>query len=282
MIYFNTQEVSRLIKIQNCLTQLRKIISASTTASEAIASKSHRTVFHELLSSDVLPPHEKSESSLRDNVQIVIGAGVETTAHTLKVITYHLYTNPTLLQNLRAELRTVQHPGSSVKLAQLEKLRYLTAVILEGLRLSYGVTARFIRIAPDHTITYSPSSYSPSSKTWSIPPGTPVGMSTLLTHHNESIFPDSHTFKPERWLEDAERRRLDRYLVSFSKGTRNCLGMNLAWAELYLCLAAVVARFEFEMAEGTGLEDVEVSSDQFVPAMRGAGRLDVFVKRVGV
>ena len=50
--------------------------------------------------------------------------------------------------------------------------------------------------------------------------------------------------------------------MSFSKGSRQCAGLNLAYAELYLGLAAVFApgRFEWELYE-TGREDVELRHD---------------------
>ena len=38
--------------------------------------------------------------------------------------------------------------------------------------------------------------------------------------------------------------RLDRYLLSFSKGSRICLGINLAYQELYLVLAAVFRKYD--------------------------------------
>lgn len=44
-------------------------------------------------------------------------------------------------------------------------------------------------------------------------------------HHNESVFPDSYTFKPERWVDPTERKRLEKYLVAFTKGSRQCIGM---------------------------------------------------------
>lgn len=50
-------------------------------------------------------------------------------------------------------------------------------------------------------------------------------MSCLLMHHNETVFPDSHRFEPERWLDPAERKRLEKYMVAFSKGSRQCIGM---------------------------------------------------------
>lgn len=59
-------------------------------------------------------------------------------------------------------------------------------------------------------------------------------MSVLLQHHNEKIFPSSHQFIPERWiLEDGTiNRALERYLVSFSRGTRNCIGQVYVYLHL--------------------------------------------------
>ncbi|KAJ0344066.1 hypothetical protein KNSL1_009713 [Colletotrichum chrysophilum] len=55
---------------------------------------------------------------------------------------------------------------------------------------------------------------------------TPVSETPYFVLMHPTIFPEPQTFKPERWLE-AERRgkRLDKYLVSFGKGSRQCLGM---------------------------------------------------------
>jgi len=55
---------------------------------------------------------------------------------------------------------------------------------------------------------------------------TPISLSTYLMHMDPQIFPNPSTFRPERWLE-AKRTGfpLHKYLVSFSKGSRQCLGM---------------------------------------------------------
>jgi cytochrome P450 len=36
------------------------------------------------------------------------------------------------------------------------------------------------------------------------------------------IFPEPETFNPDRWMQG---ERLDRYLTSFSKGSRGCVGI---------------------------------------------------------
>ncbi|KAK8072563.1 cytochrome P450 [Apiospora saccharicola] len=47
-------------------------------------------------------------------------------------------------------------------------------------------------------------------------------------HHDEDIFPDSYTYNPERWIDPISGQKnhaLEKYLMSFSKGSRQCLGM---------------------------------------------------------
>ncbi|MCJ1311414.1 hypothetical protein MMC25_005085 [Agyrium rufum] len=244
---------------------------------------SHPTIFHEILQSK-LPESDKSTRRLRDEAIIVLGAGTLTTAWALSVACFHLLSNDQILNKLKTELKDLALTEDSDRakgtpVHKLEQLPYLTAVIQEALRLSYGVSSRLQRISPSKSLHFKDKS---SDKLWTIPPGTPVGMTSVLIHHDESIFPDSHEFQPERWLENP---RLDHYLVSFSKGSRQCLGINLAYAEMYTALAAIFGRFgsttpkggkkgggvRFETDEGvlqlweTGKDDVEMREDAFIP-----------------
>ena len=43
---------------------------------------------------------------------------------------------------------------------------------------------------------------------------------------NPTMFPKPDEFLPERWLKNGEyNRALDKYLVTFGRGSRQCLGM---------------------------------------------------------
>ena len=53
--------------------------------------------------------------------------------------------------------------------------------------------------------------------------------------------------------------------MPFSKGTRACLGMNLALAEIYMTLASVFRRFEMELWETSRERDVDVKYDFVSP-----------------
>ena len=192
----------------------------------------HPTMFHELLQSD-LPVHEKSVDRLRDEAWVIVAGGTNTSAWALSVAVYHLLTSPLILTQLKRELKTAlpdYNRDSPTPISRVENLPYLGAIVKEALRLSYGAATRLQRLSPE-PLTFTDRQ---TQKEWIIPPNTPCGMTSIHVHHDESVFPNSDAFIPERWIQDA---RLDRYLVSFSKGTRMCVGITLAYAELYTCLA---------------------------------------------
>ena len=221
-----------------------------------VAQSGHKTILHDLIASD-LPEQEKSRNRLRDEAFSLVTAGSETTAYSLKCTSYHIQANPTVHQKLFDELKTVMPRRTDVPLlADLEKLPYLTAVVYEGLRIANPVTHRNMRCFPQKQLIYNDIP---------IPPGTTVAMNAVLLHENPDVFPEPHVFKPERWLgSEKERQRLQRHFVVFSRGSRACLGMNLAWAELFLILAMVFRRFEFDISQVDRERDVDVDRDMIV------------------
>ncbi|KAI4101078.1 MAG: hypothetical protein LQ339_005201 [Xanthoria mediterranea] len=214
-----------------------------------------RTIFHDLLTNHSLIPEERTPERLAAEGVGIVSAGSMTVAHTLSVISYHIIANPDILSKLRDELAcSLPTNGPPPKWGRLEQLPYLSAVIQEGLRVSCSVSHRLQRISPDIDLVY---------QQWSIPKGTPVGMTSILMHFNPHLFPSPHTFSPNRWLQP-NAAHLRRFIVAFSKGSRQCLGMNLAYCELYLMLAALFApgRFAFELFDTDG-GDAEVAHDFF-------------------
>lgn len=193
---------------------------------DALAAKSdHTTVFSEILRGD-LPQAEKSDRRLQDEAQLIIGAGLATTGWTLSVATYYILSNPSVLERLRKELEAAipntndsdSDPSGPLEWTELERLPYLSGCIKEAIRLSYSTTARNARLLP------KPLEYGK----WTIPARTPISMTIPFLNHDEEIFPDSHRFVPERWLDSPKAKNgqsLDRYFVGFGKGTRSCLGI---------------------------------------------------------
>jgi cytochrome P450 len=80
------------------------------------------------------------------------------------------------------------------------------------------------------------------------------------------IFKNPLEFRPDRWLEPGAHERLDPYFVSFSRGTRSCVGMNLALAELHIVFATVIRRFPNLKLYDTRPEHAIIQHD-FIAAM---------------
>jgi cytochrome P450 len=263
-------EMAMLIKFQK---DMRRQIGEIQAGHQEFTkpTRTEATIFHELLNGS-LPDNEKRLERLWQEGQIIIGAGTETTAWTLSATMYYILANPEILSRLRGELeQAAPDPQKLPSLARLEQLPYLTAVVNEGLRLSYGVSTRLQRISRE-TLEFTSGSGSdgsgPGKTSFAIPAGTPVGMTATLIHLNEKLFPKPHRFDPDRWLDEKGQRskQLEGYLLSFSKGSRQCVGINLAYAEVYLGLATLIRRLgdRFELWE-TDISDVEIQYDRFVP-----------------
>ncbi|CEL06536.1 hypothetical protein ASPCAL09709 [Aspergillus calidoustus] len=229
------------------------LIGLVSPASEKESGKSTRTIAHRL-GDPALPVEERSIARQEEESLIVLAAGTETTGRVLSLAAYYIYQDQNVLRRLREEVQTVlPTPTSTCALSELEQLPYLSAVVSESLRVANPVIGRTPRVAPDEALKY---------KNYTIPPGTPISSSSLFIHRNETIFPNPTHFNPDRWLQ-AKGQRLDRYLTSFTKGSRACLGINLAYAEMYIALAHLVRRIDLEI-DNTHPEEMEVKRDFFV------------------
>ncbi|KAL8646973.1 MAG: hypothetical protein Q9210_005827 [Variospora velana] len=241
--------------MQEMRSEIRQILSGDR--GDKKLSTHTPTVFADLLDSK-LPPNELTEIRLQDEAVSIVGAALETTKWTLTVAFYYILADPTIYRKLRHELEAAIPDSSAIpSWSNLQKLPYLCACIEEALRLSYGTVQRSPRIAPSS----SPFRY----KSYTIPPGTYVSSDTYHMHHNESTFPHSHTYDPARWLGNPKGpdgvKQLSRYMVAFSKGTRVCLGMQLAYAEIFIVLATLIRRFQWDLCEGVEKEDVQFTRD---------------------
>lgn len=138
---------------------------------------------------------------------------------------------------------------------ELEALPFLTAIVKEGIRLSWGTSSRLPRL------NRTPIQYG----TYTIPPGTSVGMNTNDVLMDPEIFIEPEKFNPNRWLEgDGKSKALDRYFVAFARGPRSCPGLWLAYSEIYGALAAVFSRFDLELF-GSDEKSIAHERDYFTP-----------------
>ena len=220
---------------------------ASGTAREkALGPTGKESVFDSLLSNESLSSEEKEFDRLEQEGVLLTLAGTESPARALGILVLHILRNPDMQQRLRSELVDIQDDASWT---QLDHLPYLSALVEEAIRLSFGVTSRSARIARE-PLVYKPTSHAvgpiASDKSLVIPAHTPVSVSALCANTAETVFPDPFKFDPERWLGDEGQQRR-KFQFAFSMGSRKCLGMDLARAEIMLATVALTKMFDFEL-----------------------------------
>lgn len=231
--------------------------------------KSPNFIYH-MLDSQELRKTDKDTSRLALEMKTLVFKGTQTTANTLQAITFHLLKSPAKAAKLRSELRTAQKAAGNADLSYkaLQQLPYLSAIITEGHRISSSISGRLARFNPRGSMRY---------KEWFIPAGTVVSTTQKLIHDNPAIFPNPQEFMPERWLEAEERTRLEEYLKPFGRGSRSCLGMHLANAEIFVTVAKLFGTFDMELFETSELE-IDQYSDYFSPCPKSSKGLRVILK----
>ncbi|KIM46010.1 hypothetical protein M413DRAFT_300447 [Hebeloma cylindrosporum] len=196
---------------------------------------------------------------LVDESLSLLQAGSDTVGNTCTVGTFFILNDEVIRSRLLEELRSVwPDRDSTVSLTILQNLPYLNAVIKESLRLSHGIVTPLPRIVGPAGTTIGG---------FYIPAKTIVGMSVTSVHLNSDLFPDPERFSPERWLQPSAQM-LGHYLLPFSSGPRMCLGMNIAWAELYILFAHVFRKLRMEIVD-TSVDDFRAFRDYFVPVHKG-------------
>ncbi|KAF9890911.1 hypothetical protein FE257_005487 [Aspergillus nanangensis] len=218
-------------------------------------------VFAEVVQSKALPESEKSLYRLSGEGFGFLLAGTETTAAILTVITYHLLAQPKIYTRLMQDMQGVD--PAALKWTDLEKRSYLWAVIHEALRMMPGVSHRSARIAREEDLVYKSRD---GSVEWIIPRGTPIGMTSMINHWDKDLFPSPDEFIPERWLINGQPNyKLQKMLIAFGKGSRSCVGENLAYCEVYLMAAMMALRvIPRARLHETTLEDISYDHDLIV------------------
>nr|POE96394.1 isotrichodermin c-15 hydroxylase [Quercus suber] len=180
-----------------------------------------------------------SPEKIYGTCELLLGAGTETTSTFLAGVTYALLKNPTVLQKLTDEVRGRWSTYDEITIDQVSKAPYLVAVVHEGLRSVPPVPIGFPRRTAAGGEVVS-GVY--------IPEDTSLSVSQFSAYHDENNFKDPDEFVPERWM-GAKRYENDKRnaLQPFSFGPRNCLGKNLAYAEMRLILAKMVWSFDMEL-----------------------------------
>ncbi|OAA45480.1 cytochrome P450 ClCP1 [Metarhizium rileyi] len=184
-----------------------------------------------------------SIEQLESNSTLLVIAGSETTATVLSGATYLLASNPHTLKRLTDEVRSTFASEAEITIESAGRLRYMLACLDETLRMYPAVATSLPRITPEEGGMVAGKF---------IPKGTVVGVHHWAVYHMEEHFRNPFSYHPERFLGDPKFANDNLGILQpFHLGPRNCLGKNLAYAEMRLILARVVYNFDMRLAPGS-------------------------------
>ncbi|KAJ4387223.1 hypothetical protein N0V93_007812 [Gnomoniopsis smithogilvyi] len=182
---------------------------------------------------------ELTAAEMTANVALLLDVGSETTASLLSGCLFYVTRDSTILNRLTREIRDVFETSEQITLKRLATLPYLHAVLQEALRLYPPVAGATPRMTP-------PSGASIDGHF--VPGNMTVAINQYAAYRVDTNFADPLEFNPGRWLGESDFSCDKREVVQpFSLGPRNCLGRNLAWAEMRLIIGNLIWAFDLEL-----------------------------------
>jgi unspecific monooxygenase len=187
-----------------------------------------------------------TDEQLGDQVATMILAGHETTATALFWSLYLLALDPSVQEELAAEVKGAAVNGA----ADIERLKFTRAVIDETMRL-YPPAFLIARAAagPD-TIAGMP-----------VRRNDVVLVAPWLLHRHEKLWRDPNAFMPSRFMAPAPPPDRFAYLP-FGVGARVCIGAHFALVEATLALAKLIAAFRVDLIDKAPVMPVGVVTTQ--------------------
>ncbi|MCJ1281603.1 hypothetical protein MMC26_000923 [Xylographa opegraphella] len=171
-------------------------------------------------------------------------AGPGSTAAVLTCIIYYLGLQPLWQSRIFFELKSVE-----VDSAPNHFLPVLRAIYNETLRLCPPFASVFPRkIGPGAEFAI-PGLQDP------LPVGTNVGCNPYVLHRSKSMWgDDAEEWNPGRWLDEYGQEKLNpRNLTAFGKGSRACIGKDIAWIVIRTTLIHICKKWEI-VAQPGGLK----------------------------
>ncbi|MEM9743556.1 MAG: cytochrome P450 [Pseudomonadota bacterium] len=194
-----------------------------------------------------------SDENIRYQINTFLIAGHETTSGLLSFTLYYLLTHPEVLARAYAEVDEVLGPDIATPptIAQLGKLEYVRAILLESLRLWPTAPAFSLSPFEDEVI----------GGEYALKKGTFVTVLIPMLHRDASVWgDDAERFDPDRFSKEAEAARPAYAYKPFGNGQRACIGRQFAMQESILVLGMILQRFELQDFEDYELKVKETLS----------------------
>jgi hypothetical protein len=166
-----------------------------------------------------------TDEEIKVEALVLMVAATDTTAAFVGSFVQNIISHPAVYQRLRAEIDSFESEGKLppgiVSYEQAQVLPYFSACIRESLRFSPSTPFMMPRLVSKGGIEINGVH---------VPEGTEIGANPWVVHRDTKIFgADAAQFNPDRWLEsEARSKEMDKYIMTWGYGARQCLGKNIA------------------------------------------------------
>ncbi|KAJ6579966.1 cytochrome P450 [Mycena vulgaris] len=195
------------------------------------------------------------ETVIQATAASIYAAAADTTGAALGTFTLAMLANPEAQKKAQAELDSVIGTGHLPDFTDEPSLPYVSAVVKEVLRWR-PVTP----IAVPHYLQFEDE-----YRGYRIPADSIVVGNAWAILHDEEMYPDPHSFKPERFLLDGKVNPAvrDPDTAAFGFGRRMCPGRHMAVASLWITIASMLSTFDIKKAVDEYGKEIEPSHEYF-------------------
>ncbi|KAJ6508665.1 cytochrome P450 [Mycena sanguinolenta] len=190
------------------------------------------------------------EEDMKDIAGVAYAAAAETTTATLMVSVMALAMHPEVVRKAQAELDAVVGLGSLPGFEHRSELPYCEAIVREIFRWR-PITPVAIAHATNEDDVY---------EGYLIPKGTIILPNVWAMVHDEAMYPDPDTFKPERFLNADGTLNSDDLIIGFGFGRRICAGRHAADATLWAATVSLLATFNIAKAKDAAGKEIEIEN----------------------
>ncbi|XP_044740005.1 probable cytochrome P450 313a4 [Chrysoperla carnea] len=192
-----------------------------------------------------------TEEQLRNETNLMIFAGYETTAISLSYVLLHLAVYKDIQTKLYNEILEVVGDINvdSINVDDLPRLKYMDMVLKESMRIISTIPVISREASKDIKIG-----------NYTIPKGTNILIPIFTIHRNPEYWENPLKFDPERFTAENIKNRHPYVYIPFGAGPRNCIGGRYAWIFMKTTLVALLSRYEFHT-------DINLDTLQFEAAI---------------
>nr|XP_043635903.1 cytochrome P450 Tp4149-like [Erigeron canadensis] len=197
-------------------------------------------------------------------------AGTDTTSTNIEWAVSELIRHPRVMKKLQQEVTEIANGKSMITERDLEKMKYLKAVIKETLRLHLSVP---LLIQRETTQDVKLMGFDIAARTM-------VVVNAWAIAKDPAVWEEPDNFKPERFLNSPiDYKGLHHEFIPFGAGRRGCPGIQFAIVVNELALANLVYKYDLAVPNGKGGEELDMSEMFGIPVHKKSPLLLVATPR---